>query len=239
MSLLTGITVALLSAAQIAPPPATSSDTVGAAIVPPAGDPAGGPARGALVDAPATTSAEIPTLLALRPAGLAWADRARFDRAPHMAERDTVPRRRPKAVVYSDFYGTRVRIHKALSWTMLPLFAVSYLTGDQLLRQGSDAPRPARLIHPIAATGTAVLFGANAITGSWNLWESRRDPNGRVRRYVHSLLFMAASGGFAYTGTVLANEAQESQARRTMHRNVALASVGTSTASWLLMLVRN
>lgn len=154
------------------------------------------------------------------------------------APQDTV-RRRPRAVVYSDGYATRLKIHRTLSWAMLPLFAASYFSGDQLLEHGSDAPSWARNLHPAAATSTAVLFGVNTVTGTWNLWEGRHDPNGRTRRFLHGALFMAASGGFAYAGTRLADEAEQSGAKRRQHRNVNLASMGVSTASWLIMLVGN
>lgn len=152
---------------------------------------------------------------------------------------DTVPRVRRKAVVYSDGYATRLRIHKVLSWGMIPLFAASYFSGDQLLEKGTDAPSWARRIHAPAATGSAILFGANTVTGGWNLWEGRKDPNGRTRRIIHSVLFTAASGGFAYAGTKLANEAEESINARRKHRNVALGSMGISTVSWLIMLIGN
>lgn len=158
------------------------------------------------------------------------------------ARRDTVRAPRRRAVVYSDGYGTRVAIHKTLSWAMLPLFAVSYVSGDKMLdayQSGTTPPDWAKTIHPIAATSTAVLFGANTVTGVWNLWEGRRDPNGRVKRFVHSGLFMLASGGFAYTGTQLADKAEESNANRRTHRNFALASMGVATSSWLLMLLGN
>lgn len=151
---------------------------------------------------------------------------------------DTIPRRRARAVTYSDGYYKRVAIHKALSWAMLPLFAASYLSGDQLLDKGSDAPDWAETVHPIAATGSAVLFGANAVTGTWNLWEGRKDPNGRTRRVLHSVLFLAASGGFAYAGSI-ADDAEENGAIRERHRNVAIASMSASTASWLIMLIGN
>jgi hypothetical protein len=152
---------------------------------------------------------------------------------------DTIVRRRPKAVVYSDWYSRRVTIHKTLSWAMLPLFAASYLSGNELINKGGDAPEWAETLHAPAAAATAAVFGANALTGTWNLWEGRKDPNGRVRRVVHSVLFMAASGGFAYTGTQLAEEAEQSLERRRSHRNLALASMGASTASWLIMLIGN
>ena len=60
---------------------------------------------------------------------------------------DTIPRARRKAIVYSDAYATRLRIHKVLSWGMLPLFAASYFSGDQLLEKGTDAPSWARTMH--------------------------------------------------------------------------------------------
>ncbi|WP_353266910.1 hypothetical protein [Gemmatimonas sp.] len=156
---------------------------------------------------------------------------------PFRAPVDTTKRAR-KAVTYSDGYYKRVAIHKALSWAMLPLFAASYVSGDQLLDKGDDAPDWAQTMHPIAATGSAVLFGANAVTGTWNLWEGRKDPNGRKRRLLHSALFIAASGGFAYAGSI-ADQAEENGAIRERHRNVAIASMSASTASWLIMLIGN
>jgi hypothetical protein len=151
---------------------------------------------------------------------------------------DTLPRR-PRAVEYSDAYYKRLAVHRALSWAMLPLFAASYVSGDQLLSKGDDAPGWAKSVHPVAATGSAVLFGANTVTGLWNLWDGRHDANGRTRRLVHSALFLAASGGFTYAGAVLADEAEQSAAKRRDHRTVALTSMGVSTASWLLMKFGN
>ncbi len=156
-----------------------------------------------------------------------------------MLSADTVPRVRRKAVVYSDAYATRLRIHKTLSWAMLPLFAAAYVSGDQILKKNADAPSWARNMHGPAATGSAILFGANTLTGGWNLWEGRKDPNGRTRRVLHSVLFTAASGGFAYAGTKLASDAEENMNARRTHRNVAIGSMGVSTLSWLIMLIGN
>lgn len=165
---------------------------------------------------------------AARPSAVTW-----------RAEGDTVPRPRRRAVTYSDGYATRVQLHRALSWTMLPLFAVSYFSGDQLISKGGAAPQWARRVHAPAAAGTAVLFGANAITGAWNLWEGRKDPNGRTKRFLHSASFLAASAGFTYAGTVLADDARRSPNARQQHRNMAVGSMALSTASWLVMLVGN
>lgn len=156
--------------------------------------------------------------------------------APLIAADTVRPRR--KAVTYSDWYYRRVTVHKALSWAMLPLFAASYVSGDQLLQKGREAPDWARNIHPFAAGGTAGLFGANAITGVWNSWDGRKDPNGRKRRLLHGALFLAASGGFAYAGTI-ADQAENDGDKRRLHRNVAIGSMSVSTASWLLMLIKN
>lgn len=152
---------------------------------------------------------------------------------------DTVPRTRRKSFAVGDAYQTRLTIHRRLSWAMLPLFAASYFSGDQILTHGSSAPQWARSLHRPTATGAAVLFTANTMTGTWNLWESRHNPNGRTRRILHSVMFTAASAGFVYAGTKLANEAEQSQAKRQQHRNVALGSMGVSTLSWLVMLIGN
>lgn len=162
--------------------------------------------------------------------------------APVALTRQPPARPRARAVTYSDGYGTRLKIHKTLSWAMLPLFAVSYVSGDRMLSSyetGKSAPEWAKTIHPIAATSTAVLFGANTVTGGWNLWEGRHDPNGRAKRFLHAGLFMVASGGFTYAGTKLANDAEQSNANRRRHRNMALGSMGVATSSWLLMLLGN
>jgi hypothetical protein len=223
MSLLTGLSTVLLLTAPIVAPAPTEPDTLQSLAVMPVTTVAVAP------DSVAWQTTRPDVLLAWRPVALTLAPSAQ----------DTVPRRRAKAVVYSDAYGKRLAIHKTLSWAMLPLFAVSYVSGDQLIKKGGEAPDWARNIHPIAASTTAVLFGANTITGGWNLWDSRHDANGRTRRYVHSILFLAASGGFAYTGTKLAEDAQERQSQRNVHRNGALISMGVSTVSWLIMLVGN
>jgi hypothetical protein len=170
------------------------------------------------------------------PAAVVVAGRATLGSIPRRTLEPQPPARR-RAVVYSDAYGTRVTIHRRLSYAMLPLFVASYLSGDQLLAKGSEAPAWARSLHRPAATGSAILFGANAVTGGWNLWEGRRDPNGRARRIVHAITFLTASAGFTYAGAVLAEQAERSADRRRQHRTVALASMGLSTAGWLGMLL--
>ncbi len=153
------------------------------------------------------------------------------------ASQDTVTRRRSKAYDYSAGYTLRNSIHKTASWAMLPLFALSYASGDQILSKGSDAPSWARSLHRPSATATAALFTINGVTGGWNLWEGRHDPNGRTKRILHSALFTVASAGFVYAGSTLADQAERSQSKRLEHRNINIASMSVSTVSWLIMLI--
>lgn len=216
MSLLSAVTLA--TCLSFCPAPVTPADTGGRPVAATADT--GSLASDSLAHGAPVSPVFAPVALTLR------------------APQDTLPRKRAKAVTYSDGYEKRLTLHRTLSWAMLPLFALSYASGDQLLDKGSDAPGWARSVHPVAATGTAVLFGANAVTGTWNLWEGRKDPNGRARRLVHSALFFAASGGFSYAGTI-ADEAEQNGDKRRQHRTVALTSMGLSTASWLIMLIGN
>jgi len=158
-------------------------------------------------------------------------------RSPWLAADTLVRKKKPALVSYSDWYGRRLAVHKTLSWTMLPLFAVSYYTGTAIARDGrQNVSSTVRNLHPYAATGAAVVFGVNTVTGVWNLWDSRHDPNGRTRRIIHSALFLIADAGFAYAGSI-GREGREDGAVRNRHRTIALSSMGVSTAGWLIMLL--
>jgi hypothetical protein len=150
---------------------------------------------------------------------------------------DTLIKKKRALVEYSDWYGRRLTLHRTLSWTMLPLFAVSYYTGTRLARDGrSNSPYAVRALHPWAATGAAAVFGVNTVTGLWNVWDARHDPEGRTRRLIHSALFLIADAGFAYAGSIGEQARNDSQIR-SRHRAIALSSMGVSTAGWLIMLI--
>jgi hypothetical protein len=177
----------------------------------------------------AESAVAAPELRAAPPLGI---------RLPTIILADTV-KKKPAPIAYSEWYGRRVTIHKALSWSMLPLFAASYYTGTRLADDGrANSPQWVRRTHPVAAGGAAVLFGANTVTGAWNLWDGRRDREGRTRRLVHSALFIAANAGFVYAGS-LGEDAGEDGDVRKKHRTIALGSMGLSTVSWLIMLIGN
>lgn len=178
---------------------------------------------------PSVVIAPVPIPAALLPEGVHFGS--------SLAEwQDTARRKRPTAVEYSDFYHTRLKIHQVLSWTMLPLFALQYASGSQILEHGSTAPDWAKNVHGPTAGLLAGVFAVNTVTGAWNLWDSRKDPAGRTRRYIHSALMFVADAGFVYTGS-LADQAESDPEARERHRNVALASMGVATASWLMMLI--
>jgi hypothetical protein len=114
---------------------------------------------------------------------------------------------------------------------MLPLFAAEYALGQNLLN--GNSPSWVKPTHLAVAFGIGGLFTVNTVTGAMNLWESRRDPAGRTRRWVHSALMIASDAGFAVAGA-MGDEAAGSDARR-RHRNVALGSIAVSTAGTALM----
>jgi hypothetical protein len=146
---------------------------------------------------------------------------------------DTIPRTR--SVEYSDAYFTRLTIHKYASYAMLPMFVAQYVAGEQLMDKGDDAPGWARDSHGALAAGVAGLFAVNTVTGGWNLWEGRHDPEGRTRRLLHGGLMLLADAGFAATG-VLAEDAEENSSRRNLHKDVALGSMAVSLISYAIML---
>lgn len=151
---------------------------------------------------------------------------------PAVANEDSTPRRRTKAVELSDAYYTRLRIHRIGSYTMLPLFAGEYWLGDKLIKGTSDQwVKPA---HVGVALGLGALFTVNTVTGLWNLYESRDQSDGRTKKIVHTVLMLGADAGFAAAGAIGGN-AQHSGSDAQLHKNVAIASMAASTAGTALM----
>lgn len=149
---------------------------------------------------------------------------------------DTV-RRRPKAVEVSDAYTLRLTIHRYASYTMIPLFAVQTVAGNQLMT--SNPPSWAKPVHSAGAAGLGALFTVNTVTGLWNLWEGRDVEEGRSRRWLHSALMLASDAGFTYAGVKLSGDAKRSPEGRDRHRNVAYISMGTALAGYGVMLFGN
>jgi hypothetical protein len=137
---------------------------------------------------------------------------------------------RPQAFTYSDGYNTRRKIHMLASYATIPLFVGQYVAGEKLA--DGDASETVKSVHGALAASVAALFAVNTVTGVWNLWEARQDPNGKTRRLVHGLLMLGADAGFVATGMMAPDDGEDSDS----HRNVAIASMGVATASYLFML---
>lgn len=137
------------------------------------------------------------------------------------------------AVEYSEWYYRRLDIHRWGSYAMLPLFAAQYIAGTNLESGGHDDW--AEELHPMLAGGVAALFASNTVTGVWNLWEGRKDPKDRTRRFLHAGLMLLADAGFVATG-ILADEAEDHGGGAGAHKTVALASMTAATLSWAIML---
>lgn len=140
---------------------------------------------------------------------------------------------------YSDAYAVRLKIHKIASFATVPLFALQYLAGNQLMDGnegfGDDEGEGGLAeYHGALAGAIAGLFGVNTITGGWNLWEARKDPEARTWRTIHGLLMLAADAGFVATGLAAGDD--DGGGDRSLHKTLALTSMGISLTSYLMML---
>ena len=159
----------------------------------------------------------------------------------HLASADTARRRR-RAVEMSDAALLRLRIHRYASYTVIPLFALQSIAGNQLVQAdngGVERPAWAKSTHGFGAAALGTVFTVNTITGLWALYDARTNEEGRARRWAHSLLMLASDAGFTYTGIKLSDDAKHSSSRRDQHRNLAYASMGTALVGYGIMFFGN
>src|SRR5262249_27352884 len=149
------------------------------------------------------------------------------------------PPAHPAATTYSNAYEVRLKIHKYASFATLPLFATELALGQSLYNNPETGAK--KTAHVIVGTGIVGLFGVNAVTGVWNLWEGRNDPDGRRLRVIHSVLMLAASGGFVATtatGPGFHRGSTELSGNPSLHRDLAIASISVGTVGYVLMLFK-
>jgi len=154
---------------------------------------------------------------------------------------DTVHKRR-RAVVMSDAALLRLRIHRYASYTVIPLFALQSIAGNQLLQAdngGQERPGWAKSAHSFGAAAIGTVFTVNTVTGIWGLYDERANDQNRALRWAHSILMLASDAGFTYTGIKLADEAKRSPEDRDRHRNWAYASIGTALVGYGIMFFGN
>ncbi len=145
----------------------------------------------------------------------------------------TAPAPRDSIFEYSPFYYKRLTLHRWGSYTMLPLFAAQYLVGSKLYN--GTAADGTKDTHEILALSTAGLFAINTTTGLWNLWDGRKDPKDRGRRFTHAAFMLVADAGFVTTGIIAGDAEQGGGGRASTHRAVAISSMVVSTVGWLMM----
>jgi hypothetical protein len=150
-------------------------------------------------------------------------------------------RARPKAIEYSSFYYTRLTIHKYASYATIPLFVAEGIVGQKLYNSTGESSL--RGTHSALAAGIGVLFGVNTVTGVWNLWEGRKNPAGRTRRMIHSVLMLVSDAGFVATASSAPHRESEGGGPVTneggspsTHRTLAITSGSVALAGYLMML---
>jgi hypothetical protein len=146
---------------------------------------------------------------------------------------------RPKAIEYSDAYETRAKIHKYSSFATLPLFATEVALGQSVYNDPNARTSAARNAHIAVGTAITGLFAVNTVTGVWNMWESRKDPNHRMLKLTHGILMLGADAGFVATFATGPEGHATLDNQKQTHRAIALTSIGLATGSYLLMLFGN
>ncbi len=149
------------------------------------------------------------------------------------------PHTRPKIVEVSDWYSRRLTIHRYVFYATIPVFAVQWAAGKELLDKSRAAPTWAKTFHRVGATALAGMFTVNTVTGAWNWWDSRAVTQGRLLRTIHALTMLGVDAAFTYTGATLSNEAETSEQKRREHVNVALYGIGVTAISGTAMLLWN
>jgi len=192
-------------------------------------------------DATASDSTVLDSVVshAVSPASVMFAPTLLGER---LASADTTVHKRRKAVVLSDAAILRLRIHRYASYTVIPLFALQAIAGNQLLQAdngGVERPGWAKGAHSFGAAAIGTVFAVNTITGVWSLYDQRANTDGRTLRWVHSILMLASDAGFTYTGITLAEDAKRSSSNRDQHRNWAYASIGTALVGYGIMYFGN
>lgn len=153
-------------------------------------------------------------------------------RIPSPLELARVPRQDDEP---SDWYYRRLKIHRISSYAMLPLFALQYAAGAALYENGGEDADWAEDWHGVGAATIAGLFAVNVVTGVPNVIEIWNEPRDRKRRLFHASAMLVAAAGFTATG-IIADEAEDSPSGRSLHRTVALSSMGVATIGYLSML---
>jgi hypothetical protein len=148
------------------------------------------------------------------------------------------PQTLPAPTVYTHAYEVRADIHKYASYATLPLYAAEFALGQSLFDDPGNGTR--RSLHGAVGAGIIGLASVNTVTGAWNLWVSRHDTKGRKLRVIHSVLLMASDAGFVASWATAPSSHNRGtpayNSDKVTHRNIAIASIGTGTVGYLIMI---
>ena len=149
------------------------------------------------------------------------------------------PRGRVRAIEVSESYNRRLTLHRRLAYATVPLFLFQWTAGETKWEKGDAAPGWAKTGHVVGATAILGIFTVNTVTGVKNWRESRKAPQGRKLRNLHAISMFVADAGFTYAGVVLSQQAKTDSSKRSLHRTVALSSMGIAVTSGVLMKILN
>ena len=143
---------------------------------------------------------------------------------------------RARATVLSDWYDTRLTIHRWASYATLPIFGAQAIVGQRLFeaKANGTTTQGLRDTHRAIAYALGTLFAVNTVTGTLNWWETRHQEKGRTWRTVHAALMLVADAGFAYTASIGSSGRYDYKVRD-RHRTAAEISAGTALVSYILM----
>lgn len=132
-----------------------------------------------------------------------------------------------------EWYGRRLALHRYSAWAAVAAFPVEIYTGSRLLDDGAD-PDWVRDTHTGTVWVLGTTFTMNTVTGVWNWWDSRREPEGRRWRNAHALVMVAADA--AMFATARAGQAAARGESRERHQTLAFTTVGLTAVGHLMML---
>ncbi|MBW3629845.1 MAG: hypothetical protein KY464_11175, partial [Gemmatimonadetes bacterium] len=142
--------------------------------------------------------------------------------APHQDEDDG-----------GEWYNRRLTIHRYAAWGAVAAFPVEIYTGWRLRSAGAD-PGWVRDTHRATVWVLGGTFAVNTVTGAWNWWDGRKEPEGRGWRAAHALVMVSADA--AMFATARAGQARARGEGGKWHRELAFTTAGLTTIGHLMML---
>ena len=132
-----------------------------------------------------------------------------------------------------DWYNRRLTLHRYAAWAAVAAFPVEIYTGWRLRSPGAD-PEWVRDTHRATVWVLGSTFAVNTVTGAWNWWDTRKEPEGRGWRTAHAVVMVAADA--AMFATARAGQARARGEGGEWHRELAFTTAGLTTIGHLMML---